>query len=349
MRYTYWRILGILKDILIGVILTAIIVFGIELFFYWLNSKKVEDISTYEGGYMQGYFQDDEILGYKPPPNTSTVSTKKVNGKVVYNIIYTVDEYSRRITPETTFADKDKFILFFGGSFTVGEGVENNETLPYYISQLAGKYRAYNYGFHGYGPQQMLAHLQKSNFPAEIKENDGILIYTFIDPHISRAIGAMSVYTTWGKDMPYYTFEANKNLVRYGSFSTGRPFLSTVYSILGGSQTVKYFGFDFPQINESHIELTAAIIEESRNNFKDKFGGEEFYVVFYPTISYNYSKRLIPYLEKAGIKYLDYSALPWKGPEFQLEGDPHPNPNAYRSLAELITKDLKLSDNEAER
>ena len=77
---------------------------------------------------------------------------------------------------------------------TFGLGVNDNETMPFYVAHFASHYRPYNYGVSGYGPHNMLAQLQRGNLTKEINENHGIAIYTFIDHHIDRAIRTMRVY-----------------------------------------------------------------------------------------------------------------------------------------------------------
>jgi len=168
--------------------------------------SKLNDSPSSHKLHFQGiglpYFNLDPILGYKPTPNAVVEATKEVNGKTIYQAIYSIDRFSRRITPVKNKADK--FLLFFGGSFTFGEGVNDNETLPYYVVKEANQYQPYNYGFHGYGPQEMLAKLESKNFASELTQKQGHLIYSFIDPHVERAAGSMYVYNGWGKDMPYF-------------------------------------------------------------------------------------------------------------------------------------------------
>ena len=60
---------------------------------------------------------------------------------------------------------KSEFVIFTGCSFVFGEGVNDNQTLPYLYGKQNPAVRCYNYGFPGYGTQQMLAVLQqRGNF-----------------------------------------------------------------------------------------------------------------------------------------------------------------------------------------
>jgi hypothetical protein len=58
-------------------------------------------------------------------------------------------------------------VNFLGDSFTFGEGVQDNETLPYYFAQLKNHSTTptlfvKNYGIHGWGMHQALAIIQST-------------------------------------------------------------------------------------------------------------------------------------------------------------------------------------------
>lgn len=293
-------------NFLIGLVFTVILLLGIKGIFYVLNYYQGKNIQEVYTGKLA---QPDKLLGSKPRPNVKVSGTKQIDGTIIYSVTYTIDEYSRRVTPLENLEQRSKFILFFGDSFTFGEGVNDDETLPFYVSQFTARYKPYNYDFSGYGPEQMLARLEGSDITKEISESDGILIYTFLDHHVNRAIGSMYMYNNFGYAdfYPYYVIDDKDRLIREGNFSSGRPISSFFYRMLGASQILQYFQLDFPRINDDHIKLTARIIEQARNTYRAKFNSDDFYVLFSPYYSGTLAKRLIPYFQNAHIKYLDYS------------------------------------------
>jgi len=264
--------------------------------------------------------------------------------KKLSNTVYTTDDYGRRIVPEhSENREKKFFALFFGCSYTFGEGLQDNETLPFYYSLFQPSVKPYNYGLSGYGPQQMLEHLKRENIKDEIAEQQGILIYIFIDHHINRVIGTMRSYSLWADIMPYYVLDQSNNLVRKGSFRTGRPLLNKLYWLLNRSQVVKALNLDYPRINKKHFELTARMFLESQKLFYKKFGSDKYYILFYP--GSRYVQNLKPYLQKFGISYLDYSGLfnP-SDPQYHIPSDVHPNSHALKLIAEKIAQDIALFD-----
>ena len=77
------------------------------------------------------------------------------NKNAIYDVNYSIgaDNFRTTFQPER----RNKKINFFGGSFTFGEGVNDNETFPSYFYQLNEDYNVKNYGMHGWGVQDALA------------------------------------------------------------------------------------------------------------------------------------------------------------------------------------------------
>ncbi|MDD5455184.1 MAG: hypothetical protein PHW62_06795, partial [Candidatus Ratteibacteria bacterium] len=154
----------------------------IELTFFCLNNFSADRTET-----IEKYCVNDPITGYKPQPDSSKHVIKRYkSGKIIYDVTYTTDGYGRRITKQKSKADS--YVIYFGDSLIFGEGLDDEETLPYYFSTLT-KSSVYNYGCSGYGPNMMLAQLSEKDLSSEIKEKKGIAVYLFIDNHIRRAIG----------------------------------------------------------------------------------------------------------------------------------------------------------------
>jgi hypothetical protein len=344
------RSFATLLNVFIGLGFTALLFFGVEQFFYHLNHPSVPAEAaaappqiSFTGAYTHDFFQPDELLGYKPRTHARVDSVKKLGDELVYSVVYSIDAFGRRITPAENLDRRNRFILFFGDSFVFGEGVQDHETLPFYVSEMAPSYRVYNYGFSGYGPQQMLAKLQSDDLAQEVAATEGLVIYVFIDAHVERAIGSMYVYNTWGDRMPYYVSDWQGNLVRKGNFTTGRPLLSTLYWGLGQSEFAKYYQINIPRLTSSHYYRTAQIIAAARNTFQAKYHSDDFYVVIYPDEG-DYVEDMIPHFEQFGLKYLNYDERVKLNIDegLAIKGDGHPTGKAHRLVAGWIAADLDL-------
>ncbi len=269
-------------------------------------------------------------------------SISKKTGNTIYDVEYSVGEYGRRITPVKNREQRNKFVLFFGGSFTYGEGVKDNQTLPFWVGRNAPQYMPYNYGFHGLGPFDVLAKIENIDFSKEVKEKNGILVYTYIDGHIHRTIGSMIVMG-WMYDGAYYRNTEDGELVRDGSFETGRPILTAIYKILNKSEILRALKINLPiRFKDRDIKLVAQTIIKMQKKFKRKYPQSSFIVLIYPGSMYG--KKLMDYLDEQGIQYLNYTKLFNAGnPRYYLaEEDLHPSPLAYQTVSEKIVEELNL-------
>ena len=294
--------------------------------------------------YASPYFVTDAHGIAKAIPNGHyrSSSRRKKDGSVIYDVFYTTDQFGRRLTPAASPEVRSRHLIFFGCSFTYGEGVQDNETIPAQAALGLTSHQPYNYGFHGHGTSHMLRKMQSQTLRHEVSEQEGVLVYLFVDFHVQRVIGSMRVASSWAKDHPYYDLNAHDRVAYEGSFAQGRPFLQRIYKQLSRNPLLAVFGIDFPPvIADRHIHLTARIIGEARDLYKEQFPRGEFYVVVFP--SSLYADNLIRELKDTDIKILDYSKLfDRHDPKYILAAeDHHPNALAYELVARRLAHDLR--------
>ena len=75
------------------------------------------------------------------------------NMKVVIDSKYTIDEKGNRKLPFLDDLDYSNSILFLGGSLTFGEAINDNQTLPYYVSKNLKRSAMYSGSIKGVGPR----------------------------------------------------------------------------------------------------------------------------------------------------------------------------------------------------
>lgn len=111
--------------------------------------------------------------------NSGNYFSKKSSsdGNLIYDVTYLINQNGFRKTPQ--FYEKNEntiYINFYGGSFTFGEGVAQNETLPAFFSKLSKKnVIVNNYGFHGWGVNSSLM-LLKDNLKKNKYDQVNILL-----------------------------------------------------------------------------------------------------------------------------------------------------------------------------
>lgn len=285
--------------------------------------------------------EPDSLLGSRLIADTTIEHSYTVNDTLIYRVDYEIDEYRRRITPSfRPDSAYTQFTLVTGCSFAFGYGLSQRETLPYLLDSISGL-RCYNYGNSGFGTQQTLALLQSTDLTTQISQPNGVLAYLFIDDHISRLIGSRKLIKLWAQDFPYYCLDGS-SVARNGSFSTGRPTITSIYKLLSKSAFIDLFDIDIPWYRSNkHIELFGAVMSESKQEFIKQFPESRFLVVVAPNSKL--ASRVVAELDSRNIEVLNLSALLNKNDSvYQIHWtEAHPNANYYREIAIAIDAYLK--------
>lgn len=141
--------------------------------------------------------QFDPYLGWANKPNSSVVIDDKK---------YTTNSLGFR-SEEVDFS-KDH-ILLIGDSVTWGHGVNDNETVSYYLNQKYENYQVINLGVNGYGLDQYYLNLER---------NIGALNTKFIIVNIftGNDFGDTITDTSYGKNKPLFSVDESKLKLTYG-------------------------------------------------------------------------------------------------------------------------------------
>jgi hypothetical protein len=244
-----------------------------ELYFWRAQAKPSEhgsDEVSYrmEGGINDGYRDlNHPILGYAAKKGVIADAQKYRGDELVYDVVYTIDDNGLRRSAPVDPSNLRGCIFFFGGSFTIGEGVEDHESMPYRVGVLTeGQYRIFNFGFHGYGPHQMLSALESGLVRDIAQCKPRFVVYQALDRHVLRTAGLVH----WGKNGPRYVLEEDGRVRRAGTFAdkpaatrftdaflrqSGKSHLYTW--IRGRSKSY--------QVSDEHIATFGAIVEQARD------------------------------------------------------------------------------------
>jgi hypothetical protein len=193
-------------------VLFVILLEGAFLLLYRFTADHPDQLTPY-------LFEFNIPLGYKPIPSADERAFLKDGDRFVFDVAYRTDAYGRRRCPEPS-QPATNFTAFFGGSFTFGEGLADADTLPAQFAARTPEMHVYNYGFSGYGPQQVIAKLEEKRLAEEIPQSNGTLVYVFMSAHVRRAIGSLRMWAQWGRHFPYYAYGEDGSVERAGAVST---------------------------------------------------------------------------------------------------------------------------------
>jgi len=125
----------------------------------------------------------DATLGYRRTgPLRWLESTRLVDesaDEYIYkDVAYTTDEKGRRATRPMPGAKK--FAVFFGCSYTWGQGLGDDKTMAAQFENLShGEYQSFNYGVQGWGAGQMHELLKDPSMFDDVSQREGIGVYNF--------------------------------------------------------------------------------------------------------------------------------------------------------------------------
>ena len=304
---------------------------------FWLS---FETVARSEGDHLDGYTLPDDRLGYAPAKGHVTTFRRYAGDVLVYDVVYSIDEHGLRIPPPVRPEGADECILFFGGSFMFGEGLRDEETLPYRVGiETDGAYEIHNFGFHGYGPHQMLAALELGVVDESIDCTPRFVVYQGSAFHIDRAAGL----STWEKGGPRFE-PTDEGLVEYrgrwdpkrfeypdwmtavfeASYVLGK--IPSIHRPTNDDDTVRYFG----------------ILETTRRLVENRYPGAGFLVVFWD----GPDDPLASELEARGFRVIRVSTILTDRDEhpdkYRLHAlDGHPNALAMAKIAERVARDVE--------
>jgi hypothetical protein len=94
--------------------------------------------TRFEKEYERKFMRDDSVLGYAPVHGQLAPVKRFAGSQLIYDVTYTIDADGLRIAAGLDENPHDnRCMLFFGCSFTFGEGVDDHEAMPYVAGTLA--------------------------------------------------------------------------------------------------------------------------------------------------------------------------------------------------------------------
>jgi hypothetical protein len=302
------------------------------------------------------YYTADDVLGVVPVKNVHAHSTEFRHGKLVYDVTYTTDANGLRVAPPVKTGKAENSVLFFGCSFTYGEGVQDDQTMPYQVGiQSGGQYQIYNFGFHGYAPNQMLAEIESGRVRQVVAASPRFAIYQALPDHVARVAGKIP----YGKHGPRYQLDADGTVRLRGHFDDGQKPLTSLAARLDGqlskSAIYRTLKNHEPPPDENDVRLLLALVRRSRDLLVAQYPGIEFHVILWRNLEYEektYEELQRGFAEMKIPVHLipdilpDYKVNPgryWLHPE-----DKHPNALADRLIADYVVTGIVSPNREVQ-
>lgn len=324
--------------------LTAVI-FALFLFeAYSIATKENSPVSNLSGTFSDNPYVTGkkDLLGYGPRNDTSLIVTSKklVCDSVIYDVSYTLVNGRRLVPSNNDSADQKVYLL--GGSFVFGDGLNDNQTLPFFISEKSErKINVVNCGFSGYGTHQALTLLEEITCEIDnTTPENNCIVYFFIPSHIDRAAGLAD----WDFYGPKYEIEKGQ-IIKQGTFNKKKEssyFFRRCKAIWQNSNL--YNSVFKPRVKVKDIERVCMMVERMKylatiRNYRfivligdidrESDNEAEFYnFLAHSGIEHYFEDDIITELRKSR-------------KDFTINGDGHPNGKYNERLAAFIMGKLK--------
>jgi len=157
-----------------------------------------------------GLFGSRPVIGWGPghPGKFHVENTDPRTGAPIYSVDYSIDSNLLR---QTVSCETGPTVVFFGCSFTFGEGLNDSGTLPQaFADSLDRRERVLNLGFSGYGPQHFLSELQSGILDSVIGPQPKLFVFLTSAGHAERS--ACKPY--WARHGPRYTIEKGQLILK---------------------------------------------------------------------------------------------------------------------------------------
>ncbi|MDR0338852.1 MAG: hypothetical protein LBH65_01085 [Desulfovibrio sp.] len=283
--------------------------------------------------------EDDPILGRRFKAGAVRLLSRGfMQGKEVYNVVYSTLESGWRVTPQNP--DASVAVVFFGCSYTFGMGLEDEEAFPFRVGQALGpEYQVFNFAFPGYGAHQMLAQIENGFLDPLAARYDCIIpFFLTIEDHKMRSAGQ-----DWARKGPRYVLE-NGRLEHRGKVSDiSRYTLGPVKRFFRNCLIYRRFDdLENPALEE-YGELHVAILARSAQLLAERYR-TRLTVLLWPEAGFG------PGLKRAGVRFVDLNALmpDWDEHKerYTIQNDEHPNAATARLLSDFLVDSIKRTADE---
>lgn len=285
-------------------------------------------------------------LGSNDVTQFTSVAKLKSNDQLVYSANYIIENELRRVGKKTHYKGSKVALVFVGCSFTFGQGVEFEETVPGLFEEYYPELDVYSFALPGMALNDHLFKLKNGSHPLNKRKNERIiLVYTFVADHIFRescSTACLSEKFKYPLEKP--RFEMQGDTLNYVGNHSVRYFNNFVTRLIFNSDIL--YAQHFPELNsDTNFRRHQFIL----NEFYAELQKHQRLLAAYDFIGMGSEldslNKLLPYVLKTQYKpiFLDYHNQPLKNGlrPYLIPYDRHPSPLGYAASFEALRSVLK--------
>lgn len=334
----------------IGATLIGLLIFISTLFLLFSTLKKPET-EQQKVRKIVTYLEPAELIKYLSflrGPGTVMNVKYFYEGELIYDQNYKTDNFLFRV-PMLKNDRASQHAIFGGCSFTWGEGLKEEDTLPWMFQKSAKEFNSYNLGFPGGGLHTLLRYMEIFDLQKAIRNKKGYFFYVFMSNHLDRFYGRYNYLDLKPDNAPYYEVLDDRPIYRgemkdqtfYKNFHNASDF--NLKEALLRSQ-------DSESWTDKELADFSKAVEELKKRYKTALPEGKFYLIFHPTgVSYNVRNKLANQLKKLKIDYLEpfedyHSYLQEKKltyDDMKIRSDGHPSAKLNEFFGKWIVEEME--------
>jgi hypothetical protein len=210
--------------------------------------------------------------------------------------------------------------------------------MPYRVGEkTGGRFRVYNFAFHGYGAHQMLAALEDQLVEGTIDCVPRLVIYQAHPDHVVRAAG----FAPWDPHGPRYLREPGGGVAYAGHFDDGVALYGWgLLSVLNQSKLLAALLSLRQPDQESSERLFVGIVGAARELVETRHLGAEFHVILWEDAN----SSLFQQLARAGLRLHPIDTIVPKeergDPRYTIPRDGHPTALLHERVAAYVAREI---------
>ncbi len=263
-------------------------------------------------------------------------------GAVIYEVNYTIDgDFNRQVLS----AAGGPATVFFGDSFTFGDGVNDAGTMPQQFADVFDrKRRVLNLAITGYSPQQFLREVETGMQDALIGPHPDAFVFLTSPFHAKRT----ACKESWIARAPRYTLENGRPVYQGVCYAGARlaafEFLeNTAFYRLA----IRPYALG---LTRADVDLYIAVLAEAARISRERYGVATLVPFIRAPAGYlagtGYDdESVVAALRARGVRVVDMTLSddPAKGFVASIAGDGHPTAAAHAVRARMIADALKTA------
>jgi hypothetical protein len=274
--------------------------------------------------------------------------------RVIYDQIYKTDENLFRV-PVPQNNEAKSHLIFAGCSFTWGEGLKDEMTLPYVFAAKDKEFQSYNLGFPGGGLHTLLHYTSMFHLKDVIKEKNGYMVFSVILPQFDRFFGRYN-YLSWA-DPEYVHYAVENDKVVFKGELRDQGFYQSFKKAQSAGVGNTMINLQDPlKWSDSELHDFAVASGELSKRYKRELPRGKFVMMIHPAYGSGMDKEIKARIIKAlrdqkievwdpsddFLKWLTDSKIPKD--ELYIKDDGHPTAKTNDYLAEWIDQKIKTAN-----